>query len=249
MGFVCDECRRPIGLRDRACRTCGKEYTVQAFFSSLFRRATKGIPQSILVVCPKCRHRVPPTLVQCPDCGADLTVEAAMDEALEPLKDKWEAFGKSLGPRMRRRIRVAYFLISAFVFWETLGYVEKHHAEGWILHAALSVLYLAVLLLLIMWLAPREKVKSWIIKPYASVGLGMVANYFTLMLLLQVFISAWWTRATILAGLFVVSWAGIKVFAGFLLPGIGQLFETVFTRPPENKVDPTKPQGRTGRAG
>lgn len=61
---------------------------------------------------------------------------------------------------------------------------------------------------------------------------------------------SWWTRATILAGLFGVTFAGMKLFTDCLRTGFLRFLELLFTKPETTTtVDPSAAQGRSGRVG
>ena len=237
-----------MSLRDRACRKCGKEYTVQAWFASLRRGVRGRAAQPIMMTCPGCQRAVPATEVQCPRCGADLTVEAAFDQTLEPVRAWWQRFADGLGPRARHRIRWGYLLLSLFLLWEVLGYAEARRTSEWLLHAALCVAYLGVFLFLFVWLTPREPLRKFARQAPRPVKLALVCNYFTLLMLLQIAIGTWWTRATMLAVLFAVTWGGFKVFADIIHPRYRELLDILFGDS-DPRFDPSAPHGRKGRVG
>ena len=221
---------------------------MQACISSIFRRVRQRVSKPILVTCPKCGRSVPATSVECPRCHANLSVEAAFDETVAPARRRWQRFAKSLSPQTKQRIRWAYCLISVFLLCEVLGYAETYHAKAWPLHAALCVVYLAVILFLFVWLAPREELKKFAQDVPRVSKLALFFNYLTLLMLLEIAVGTWWTRALMLAALFVVTWAGARLYVGFLEKEYRDLLAILFGEP-NSAVDPSAPQGRHGRVG
>ena len=174
-----------------------------------------------------------------------MTVAAAAEFTLTPLRKRWGKWVQRAGPKTMRRLQWGYLLLSLGLLWGLLGYTETHRGGQWISQVVLSVLYLAVLLLLAALLMPRE---VWLRLAHGFsriTKLAVVVNYLTMLLLLQNLIGAWMARASILAGLFVVSWVGAWLLccclwpmyittANILLGGVGGF-------------DASDPQGRTVR--
>jgi hypothetical protein len=173
-----------------------------------------------------------------------MTVAAAVELTLTPLRRRWRRSVKRADYKTTRRIQWGYLLLSLTLLWWMLGYTETHHAKDWVGQATLSILYFAAFALLAALLVPRNVWTSFACHTSGLVKLGVVVNYLTLLLLLQNFIGAWWTRTSILAGLFVVSWAGSWVLCRFFWPAyLGAA--NIIVGGPQN-INPSDPQGRSG---
>lgn len=94
---------------------------------------------------------------------------------------------------------------------------------------------------------PRRIFRAISQRTTALIKLALILNYLTLVLVLQAWISAWWARASILAGVFAVTWLGVWLLTTFLWPMKEDLQSLGAPPPPTRRFDPMAPQGRTGR--
>jgi len=211
------------------------------YFSKSFRRF---FAKRLGISCPRCRALIPAFQSTCPGCGSVLTVEGVFKETVDPHR---EGFKEMVEPTKsnKRVIQWAYLLGSALVFWITLGVLEHHYAEGWVLHALLSVIYLAVFLLVSLWVIPQKTFYYIARRTSKPVKLGVVFNYLTGLFFLQMYLTAWWSRSLMLAGLFVATWFGAWVFWAYLWP-MSNIIGNIFV-PPEAAEKPHDPRARQGR--
>jgi hypothetical protein len=174
-----------------------------------------------------------------------MTVAAAVEVTLTPLRRRCQGWARRTSERTRRRIRWGHLLLSLALLWWMLGYTERHHAHNWIGFAFLSVLFLAAFLFLAALLIPGE---FWLHlrQLYRLTQLALVVNYFTALLLTLNLIGAWTARASMLAGLFVVSWVGAWLLCRLIWPIHIQTFGILVGG---DGFSPSDDQGRTISSG
>jgi len=219
MKFGCPapDCRGVVGFGDRACPVCGQTFGPLIFIGLGWRRFVLWLIRITALQCPTCHRASPLRARSCPHCGQAMTVEAAVEVTLSPLRRRCQGWTRRASERTRRRIRWGHLLLSLALLWWMLGYTERHHAKDWVELAVVSVLYLAAFLFLAAVLIPGE---FWLHlrQLYRLTQLALVVNYFTALLLTLNFIGAWTARAGILAGLFVVSWVGAWLLCRLIWP-------------------------------
>jgi len=110
-----------------------------------------------------------------------------------------------------------YLIFSAASLWWLLAFVEERGGESWPIYMALSIIYVAVIAFLALWLIPRRIFINISRRAAALVKLSLALNGLSATLLIQLFIKGWWVRALTLSGLFLVIWLGAWVFHRFLL--------------------------------
>ena len=246
MKFSCPHCGHDVRAGDAQCSACKKPLDAASLirrswksFRASFKRATK-------LKCPLCGKLNTAKSDRCAKCGCDFSVAEALVPLLRPLRKKWDVLFTNATPATKRVCRIVYVLVSAILFWLVLGFSEKQGSE-WYLHAALSVVYLAVFTLFLVWVVPREYLVRFAkrIKPIEKIGL--IFNYFTLLLVLQALIGTWKQRAIMLAVLFGVSWLGFYIFLVYVFPvwtDMGKFFAD-----PDTSFDPRNRQGRNAHRG
>lgn len=240
MDFGCPYpgCGKPVSLRDAVCRHCQQPLGFGAIVRLQWRRLSGGIHRQTQVACPSCGEPLPLSASTCPACAAPLGVEDAVDRVLNPVRQRWEQFKfRALGdPARQRRIQWAHLLLSGLILWLLVGYVAQLDTANRIRLLGLCSLYLAVISFVTTLVAPEgffRRIARW----GWRVKLGLVCNYFSLLLVLQLFIGAFWTRAVTLAALFGVTLAATFLFRMFL-SGPAE---------PSSKFDHTAAQGRRAR--
>ena len=230
-------------LTQAAC-PCGFPLTLWSIIKYYWDRLRVRVQRMLVIECPGCKQAIPVNAKTCPhpQCGISITVDATIDESFGPLKSGWSEFLKNVTPKTVRFIQWLYLMLSLALLWGLLDYTEKHHADNWAELAGLSVVYLAVLSFLALMILPGRLFHAFSHGASWRIKLALVGNYFTLLLLLQIAIVAWWARALTLAMLFGVTLVGIWVLRLLLLPMVAK---------PEasNEFDPSAPQGRRGRYG
>jgi hypothetical protein len=170
-------------------------------------------------------------------------MQAIIHASVDPPRKRLEKAFKAASPQAKRRIQWAYLLLSLGLLWGLLAYVEKHVGDRWYGWAALSVIHLAALGFFAAWLFPRPILHAISHQATGMVKLSLALNVFSAILLLQLFIGAWWARALILAALFAVVWLGAYLLIWYVLP-MAAATRQVFLGPGEQQFDPSAPQGR-----
>ncbi len=219
MKFACPNpgCGAAVGLGDRACPRCGVTFGPFTLLALFWRGFRLWLVRITSLQCPAC-YRASPFLARaCPHCRQPITFTVAVEVALTPLRDRYEQAVDNAGPKAMRRIQWLCFQLSLVLLWYLLGYTAKH-ADEWIGQALLSVVYLAVFGLLAAVLVPRSVWVSFLWRTSRLTKLTVVVNYFSVLLLVQSLIGAWKERATVLAGLFAVSWLASWVLCHLIWP-------------------------------
>lgn len=241
MKWACPKCGHACRWLAGACPECGFPLTVGAAARHYWHQFQSWLPRVTAVECPQCHQATPLTSKTCVACGAPITVQAAIDETLTPPKRRWARFKRESSPQTWRRLRRCHFLLSAALLWWLLGYVEQHDPGTWVRHAALSVVYLAVLAFLAAWLAPRHIFFAFS-RASRLLKLSLVLNYLSALVLLQLFIGVWWVRALVLAGLFAVTWLGAVLLCRWIMPVAAETAQVFLGADP--RFDASAPQGR-----
>jgi hypothetical protein len=245
MRFVCGKQECPgLGLRGAACEKCGLALTVGSLCRYSVRSLWSFVRRAFSVSCPRCRAPIPAFQAACASCGNTVTVEQAVDHTVGPHRAKVKEF---VAPTKTKKwlFQFSYLVISALGFWRVLAHLEKQFAQDWVKHASLSVVYLAVFLLISLWIVPQRTLI--IIGQRASkiIKLALVFNYLTALFFFQMFLASWWARSLMLGALFVATWAGAWVFWRFLWPMAATVSGMLNPRP--RSFDPRDPQAKTIR--
>ncbi len=190
---------------------------------------------------------------RCVTCGMETTVQgmwrrfsascSARLKMLEPRRQQ----AKELTARFRNNTRAvgwSYVLLSGILFWVLLGILGTHFMDGWVKRASLTVIYLAVFILLCVWIFPRKSYEAIGWQYSRPVRFGIFLNYFSGLFIFQMCLARWWDRSVILAGLFVVNVVGIWVFWRLLIFLCIVIVQLLY-RTPRQDFDRRGPQGRT----
>ena len=141
-------------------------------------------------------------------------------------------------------MQAAYVGFSALIFWLLLGPAAAARSDMFEI-ALLSTVYLAVLTLLFMWVVPA-KYRAYFARRLAPVEkLGVIFNYFTFLLLLQIAMRTWKERAELLAALFAISWVAFFTLLTWIYPVWNQMGRTFFSD--SNDGSPFDATGRQSR--
>lgn len=199
-----------------------------------------------MVKCPECGRAIPITTKVCANCRTPFTVGSALNSVIEPPRQRWREALHRASPETKRRAQWLYLLLSGALLWWLLAYVAESQGNAWVKAALLSVIFLATLGLLLVFLVPRHVVQKFSRRSPRLMKLAFVVNYLTGLLLLQIAIGEWWDRALTLAGLLVVTYVGAMVLCRLLWPA-AQEFRGIYERENQGPFDPSAPQGRRGR--
>ncbi len=242
MKFRCPKCQQPCGLFSRACPRCGFALTV----SSLSRLATERMREATAVECPRCRQGVLPFGAKlCPVCGAPPMFQDATRATVGAYWVRLQRYFERVPPYVKRRAQWMFLLFSAALLWWMLGEVERQTGGNWYGAAALSVIHMAAIGFLTVWLMPRRILFAISFGATGKVKLALALNFFTGMLLLQLVIKVWWARTTLLATIFVVLWVAARLLNRYVLPEAWQTYGALFGS--GNEYDTTSPQGRSAK--
>ena len=240
MKFVCRERDCPgVGLRDTGCPKCQFSVTPQGVVGFAWRSLVAGLGERFGVRCPVCREVIPAFQSVCPGCKTTLTVGRVVDETLGPSRER----AKQLIAPTPFKVTVfqwAYLSISAVVFWFLFGALQNKAGVDAILPALLSVFYLVLFLCLFAWMVPRPTIVALSRRAPKRIKLGLLLNFLTCGILLEMAVKEWWARATLLAALFGAIGVGFWLFWKFLWPMLGA------NAPAGPKpFNPQDPQGRS----
>jgi uncharacterized protein YbaR (Trm112 family) len=244
MRLACPHCGNELSLADRACARCGRAIRPWTPLAALAATVRRWVGSATALECPRCRQATPLRAHACRHCGQPLTLGVAVEVTLTPLRERWYRFVDVAGPKTMRRLQWAHASLSLALLWWVLGYTERRHGGDWMAPAALSILYLAMVAFLAAALVPKAALVRVVQGTSWRVKLGLLMNYFTVVLLSQNVIAEWWTRAAMLAGLFVVTWAAALVLWHFFWPAYVTTSNFVMSEG-EAEFDPSNPQGRT----
>ncbi|MCP5525098.1 MAG: hypothetical protein H7A46_26535 [Verrucomicrobiales bacterium] len=225
------------------CPHCQQSLRFGAILRYTLRRLVGGARRQAQVSCPKCHRDVPLSAKECPHCAKPMAFGDLVDDKLEPVRRKWEKFkdDAAMDPGRQRRIQWTYFFLSALILWMLVSYVASHRTEDWLWQLGLCTVYLAVIAFLTAIIAPggvfaRMARWGWRVK------MGLVCNYFSLLMVLQLFIGTFWKRAVTLATLFAVTYIAFLILSNILAP-----MAEPFQKKGPTRHDPTAPQGRRAR--
>jgi len=229
-----------VSFGDRACPICGQTFGPFTLIRLAWRRFVLWLTRITALQCPVCHRPSPLRAAACSNCGQAMTVEAAVEVTLTPLRRRCRKWGRRASERTRLRIRVGHLLLSLALLWWMLGYTERHHAKDWVGLAFLAVPYLGVFLFLAALLIPGE---FWLHLrgSYRLTQLALVVNYFTVLLLMLNLIGAWTARASLLVGLFALTWAGAWLLCRLIWPTHIQTYSILVGG---DGFDPSHDQGR-----
>lgn len=244
MEFTCPYrgCGKPVTLSQVVCPHCQNPLTFWAILGYYRKRAMQSLRKKTKVRCPQCGKALPLSATTCPKCDTSMAFEDALERVLAPARAWWAQFRTKADkdPVRMRRIQWCHLFLSALLLWVMVSYVTEHRAQDWLWHVGLSAVYLAVIAFLTSLIAPRDffAIIAWC---GWRVKIGLVFNYFTLLLLLEITIGTFWKRAVTLGTLFAVTYAAFLILTVMLRP-----MASSFPRP-SRQFDPTAPQGRRAR--
>ena len=246
MKLACPNCGTAVSLGDRACAHCGTAFSPTRIIGFLWRDFAGWCGRLTALRCPACEKASPFRAKSCVHCGQKMTLGAAVEVTMTPYRTRWRRFIDEAGPKTMRAVQWAYVALSLVGLWALLGYTEERTGPQWIWQALFSVVYLAAFGLLGAVLVPRTVWISIARGTSALMKAGLVANYLSVLLLLNVAIGAWWSRAMMLAALFSATWIAIWVVCRFLWPVYLDASNLIFGAR-QRPFDPSSPQGRSAR--
>ena len=242
MKFRCPYCPGVCGLLDRTCPHCGSALDARSVLHFYFVRAR----ELTALQCPRCRQGALPIGTKvCPVCGETPTLQDVVEATVGPPRRRLRQYLRNASPKTKGLAQWIYCFLSAMLLWWLLGYVQRATGGAWLGAALLSIFYLIAIGFYTVWLMPRWVVITISRRASGLVKFSLSLNFFAGMLVLQLLIRAWWERAIILAGLFVVIWFAVRLLNRRVLPEAEALW-SIFLGPGD-QFDPTSPQGRSAR--
>ena len=242
MKFRCPNCQQLCGLFQRACPHCGFAFSVRA----LWRLALGGLRAATALQCPSCRQGALPVGTHvCPTCGVVPTFQNAVRAACAPYCLRVEKYFTAVPARTKWQAQWLGLVFSAALLWWMLGKVERNTGGHWFSPALLSVIHMAAVGFLTVWLMPRPLLFAISREATGKVKLALTLNVFSGMLLLQLIITAWWERTSILATVFVVLWLAAWLMNHLVLPEAWLTYGNLFGA--SEPFSAASPQGRSAR--
>jgi hypothetical protein len=245
MKLLCPVCGKEVAPGAKTCPTCREPADVYSLWKRLVNSFKFGFNRATAVRCPACGQPGSLKFGCCLRCGSDFSVAAALAPLLRKPRKKWDDLVTHATPGTKRCFQLGYVLLSAILFWLSLGYSEKRHGTEWYLFAALSIVYVAFFTVFFFFLIPRSALVLFTKRTSRLSKLGLLFNYFTLLLFLNTALVTWKQRAYMLATLFGVSYIAFYIFLVWLYPvwtAMGSFFVE-----PDHAFDPTANQGRRAR--
>jgi hypothetical protein len=234
MPFRCPVCDGEVRVSDKACPHCKEPLDAASFIKRLF---VFTYNRASALRCPVCNFSGRPERGCCVYCGSNFTLAAALAPPIRWWNKKPLRYWRKLRPVTRRRL---HFYSSAAFLWFALGWAADHETDLAAV-SLLSIAYLAVLLLFVVFVVPRDKRINFTtgIPPLTKISLSF--NYFAFLIFLQGVLLTWARRAAVLGGLFFMSWAACWLFLEYIYP-IACVMADIITGHPG--FDPTADQTR-----
>src|SRR6185503_19605331 len=186
MNFRCPNraCNMEVRLSDRACGRCGQPLGFGTLLSLYFNGLWSWLKGAAHTRCPHCKKVIPMRSALCPECGKPVTLSAAVNATVSPSRHLFGEFIRGLSPEAKRGIRWAYVILSALAFWVLLSKVESVWNKDSITYAMIAVVYLAFLYLFFLWIVPRSLRAKVGRRIRMATKIGVIFNFFTLLLAL-----------------------------------------------------------------
>jgi hypothetical protein len=240
-----------LGLGETECPNCGERLTLQSVWKHSFGRLLDRDGQTLAPKGPPgadtdSRSTKNRLKRHTPRAG-----KKAVKSSAEPTGPWWLRGLRFLADlaqgRHRRALQwvcqLTYLLASAILLQQLLAGFESRGLQDVLAPAAVSVVFLAALGMLVLWAVPPQLVQTVSHKASGLVKLSLVLNFFSLLLLLQVLVRAWWTRSLILVGLLAMGGVGLWVLRLVFWPA-AQHAKKLFQDGPSKDFDASNPQGR-----
>lgn len=196
--------------------------------------------------CPHCQQAAPLLAKECPNCKQTITVADAVAETSTAVHGHYHSKFDRPAPEFVKRFQWGYFLLSVALLFVMLSVSGTSSWLEWGWSAGLSVIYLAVIVMLLAWLVHRSKRTT---KPFAIiVRLALVFNVVTFAVLLQLVIRNWWLTFVRLTGVLLMIVCALVLLYRYLWPMKDEFQEALRNQrsPYGSSFDHTKPQGRKG---
>jgi hypothetical protein len=204
-------------LGERSCRQCGQSLGALAVLRLAFKDGWDWVRSVARTRCPECREIISLRESGCPHCGKPVTFSGALDATVKPTRSLAGEFLRGLSPEAKLGIRWTYVVLSILAFWALLPQVERiwNKPDG-VIYSFTAILYVAFLYLFFLWLVPRS-LRSRITRQIRlATKIAFLFNFFSVLMLLLVFIEQYWGKASKIALLFGIIFAGFWLFSNFV---------------------------------
>lgn len=249
MKFECPKCHFPNSPFVSVCANpagCDFQFTLPAicgFYwrALLGRKRRERRPLTFECPYPRCHGEFTLKDQECPRCHRPINLTVVLAKYFAPL-------GKRVRDTLRSpAFQVAYVSFSLLLLGFALLSAEARLPEDWVPMLFLSGVYISFLTLVLILIVPL-KYRVALTRKSPVLKLAFIFNYLSLVLLLEVVVTAWKTRATILGSAFLVSVAAFLFFLRVVYPVIQEMAQ-FFEPPPEDPqtryFDPAADQGRS----
>ena len=246
MRVTSSSCRhRLASLTSTTCAQCGMPLTLGTVGRHYGQRFIRWWQQNAVIACPWCRGAAPLYARSCPHCRQTITVQACLGTSLRPLHRRWQR-RRPLPTRLTRALAQSAYLLGtlALLAWQFAA-VTLNNPVLMGLRLALSAVILAVAALVSLWVLPRHLFAALSARLSPVHKVGLLANYLSVLLLLQAGIGGWLERSLLFVALLVCTWVAGRVLHRLLWPvtvGVRQIFR----EQDGGWFDPSQPQGRQG---
>ena len=246
MRLASSSCRhRLASLTATTCSQCGMPLTLGTVGSHYGHRLVHWWRQNAVIACPWCRGAAPLYARSCPHCRQTITVQACVATSLRPLHRRWQR-RRPIPARVSRALAQSAYLLGslALLAWQ-LAAATLDEPVLIVLRLALCAVILAVAALVSLWILPRQLFAALSARLSPVLKVGVLANYLSLLLLLQACIGGWLERSLLFVALLICTWVAGWVLHRLLWPvtvGVRQIFR----EQDGSWFDPSQPQGRQG---
>jgi len=205
------------------------------------KRATSGP----LVACPECGFPLLLSRRECPKCDKPVTASAALQYVARPAQALISRGSKGDGHAGKRIGHFVCLLFSLGFLIYALDQVAELGILGWAKHTIVSLVFVAVVAMLIRFVVPRQVLLILLLRTSWVIKLSMVFTYSAVFLFVWASLGAWWTKAVALATLAIVTSGGVWIFTSLMWPTTLDVTH-IFFPPQVEPFDFRRPQGRTG---
>ena len=165
---------------------------------------------------------------------------------LQPVGQRGQHLLHHPPPLAKRIVQWLYLAASlkllGFLLW-SLRFMGGYDLVG---AAALSIPFLALGLVMLVWIGPRPWQRHLAQHSSGTVKIALLLNLLSLLLFTQHLFLHNWTLSLILGGVIAVGFCGAHVAGKVLWPILTALGD-IFRQAGNGAFDPSQPQGRKGR--
>jgi hypothetical protein len=196
--------------------------------------------------CPKCDHAIQLRKGVCSKCGFELTLQSLIKYYCLKAWKRWDRFRTNITPLRQRIVQWLYLCLSIILLLFILSGIQENDIKDWLKPSALALFFFPFLGLIVLLVVPGQLIKMVVKRAAWRIKVALVCNFFTLVLLLQLFIARWWVRALVLASILGVIFIGSILLYKVFWP-MALKMQNLYDPQQNPPFDPSAPQGRHGR--